>query len=85
MTLQRQLQAIKKEYPKLDVQTCTCFMNSNQDTIFDGTFLKYDLRPDKVNFNYIRPPSADPVELQIDHSRYAKLASMIDETRVMRR
>ena len=30
----RQLQAIKKEYPKLDVQTCTCFMNSNQDKIF---------------------------------------------------
>ena len=31
----RQLQAIKKEYPRLDVQTCTCFMNSNQDTIFE--------------------------------------------------
>ncbi len=33
----------------------------------------------KVNFNYIRPPSADPVELEIDHSRYAKLATMIDD------
>ena len=45
----RQLQAIKKEYPKLDVQTCTCFMNSNQDTIFEWyDFLKYDLKPDKV-------------------------------------
>src|SRR5258705_13339975 len=76
----RQLQAIKKEYPKLDVQTCTCFMNSNQDTIFEWyDFLKYDLRPDKVNFNYIRPPSADPVELNIDHSRYTKLAAMIDD------
>jgi MoaA/NifB/PqqE/SkfB family radical SAM enzyme len=76
----RQLQNIKKEYPRLDVQTCTCFMNSNQDTIFEWyDFLKYDLKPDKVNFNYIRPPSADPIELEIDHSRYAKLAQMIDE------
>jgi MoaA/NifB/PqqE/SkfB family radical SAM enzyme len=76
----RQLQAIKKEYPRLDIQTCTCFMHSNQDTIFEWyDFLKYDLRPDKVNFNYIRPPSADPVELDIDHSRYARLAQMIDD------
>jgi MoaA/NifB/PqqE/SkfB family radical SAM enzyme len=76
----RQLQAIKKEYPRLDVQTCTCFMNSNQDTIFEWyDFLKYDLKPDKVNFNYIRPPSADPKELEIDHTRYARLAEMIDD------
>jgi MoaA/NifB/PqqE/SkfB family radical SAM enzyme len=76
----RQLQAVKREYPRLDIQTCTCFMNTNQDTIFDWyEFLKYDLRPDKVNFNYIRPPSADPKELDIDHSRYAKLARMIDD------
>ncbi|HVF26609.1 MAG TPA: radical SAM protein [Pyrinomonadaceae bacterium] len=76
----RQLQAIKRERPRLDIQTCTCFMNSNQDTIFDWyDFLKYDLKPDKVNFNYIRPPSADPKELDIDHSRYAKLAEMIDD------
>src|ERR671933_481901 len=75
----RQLQAIKKEYPRLDIQTCTCFMNSNQDTIFEWyDFLKYDLKPDKVNFNYIRPPSADPVELDIDHARYPRLAQMID-------
>src|SRR5437660_3898993 len=76
----RQLQAIKRERPRLDIQTCTCFMHSNQDTIFDWyDFLKYELRPDKVNFNYIRPPSADPVELDIDHARYARLARMIDE------
>jgi MoaA/NifB/PqqE/SkfB family radical SAM enzyme len=76
----RQLQAIKKEYPRLDIQTCTCFMNSNQDTIFEWyDFLKYDLKPDKVNFNYIRPPSADPVELNIDHERYGQLAQMIDD------
>ena len=76
----RQLQTIKKEYQRLDVQTCTCFMNTNQDTIFDWyDFLKYDLKPDKVNFNYIRPPSADPKELEIDHSLYAKLAHMIDD------
>jgi hypothetical protein len=37
------------------------------------------LKPDKVNFNYIRPPSADPKEFDIDHSRYAKLAQMIDD------
>jgi MoaA/NifB/PqqE/SkfB family radical SAM enzyme len=76
----RQLQAIKKEHPRLDIQTCTCFMHSNQETIFEWyDFLKYDLRPDKVNFNYIRPPSADPIELDIDHSRYARLAQMIDD------
>jgi MoaA/NifB/PqqE/SkfB family radical SAM enzyme len=76
----RELQRIKKEFGRLDIQTCTCFMNSNQDTIFEWyDFLKYDLKPDKVNFNYIRPPSADPVELNIDHDRYAKLASMIDD------
>jgi MoaA/NifB/PqqE/SkfB family radical SAM enzyme len=76
----RQLQQIKREYGRLDIQTCTCFMNSNQDTIFEWyDFLKYDLKPDKVNFNYIRPPSADPKELDIDHARYARLAQMIDD------
>src|SRR3954471_17591627 len=76
----RQLQAIKKENPRLDVQTCTCFMNSNQDRIFEWyDFLKHDLKPDKVNFNYIRPPSADPIELDIDLARYSKLAQMIDD------
>ena len=76
----RSLQAIKKEFPRLDIQTCTCFMHSNQDTIFEWyDFLKYELRPDKVNFNYIRPPSADPVELDIDHARYSRLAQMIDD------
>src|SRR6267143_1365148 len=63
----RELKAIKKQYPRLDLQTCTCFMHSNQDTIFEWyDFLKHDLKPDKVNFNYIRPPSADPIELDID-------------------
>jgi MoaA/NifB/PqqE/SkfB family radical SAM enzyme len=76
----RQLQAIKKEYPRLDIQTCTCFMHSNQETIFEWyDFLKYELMPDKVNFNYIRPPSADAIELEIDHARYAQLAQMIDD------
>src|SRR5499426_714598 len=76
----RQLQAIKKEYSRLDVQTCTCFMNSNQDRIFDWyDFLKHDLKPDKVNFNYIRPPSARPNELIIDKARYDKLSHRISE------
>jgi MoaA/NifB/PqqE/SkfB family radical SAM enzyme len=76
----RQLQAMKREYPRLDVQTCTCFMNSNQDTIFEWyDFVKYQLKPDKVNFNYIRPPAADSKELEIDGARYAKLAARIDE------
>lgn len=75
-----ELQKIKRQYRRLDVQTCTCFMNSNQDTIFEWyDFLKYELKPDKVNFNYIRPPSADRKELEIDHARYAKLAHLIDE------
>jgi MoaA/NifB/PqqE/SkfB family radical SAM enzyme len=80
----RTLQQMKREqYPQLDIQTCTCVMHSNQDTIFDWyDFLKFDLKPDKVNINYIRPPSADPVELDFDPARYAKLSQMIlDDTR----
>lgn len=74
----RTLQEIKKEYPNLDIQTCTCVMNSNQDTIFDWyDFLKHDLKPDKININYIRPPSKDPNELNFDHKMYAKLSNMI--------
>jgi MoaA/NifB/PqqE/SkfB family radical SAM enzyme len=76
----RELKAMKQQYPRLDLQTCTCFMHSNQDTIFEWyEFLKHDLKPDKVNFNYIRPPSADPIELDIDQTRYARLAQMIDD------
>lgn len=77
----RTLQQMKREqYPQLDVQTCTCVMRSNEDTIFDWyDFLKFDLRPDKVNINYIRPPSADPTELEFDHIRYAELSHMILE------
>ncbi len=79
----RTLQEMKKEFPKLDVQTCTCVMKSNEDTIFDWyDFLKYDLKPDKVNINYIRPPSADPNELNFDHKRYGQLSQMIlDDTK----
>ncbi len=76
----RRLQSMKREYPRLDVQTCTCFMNSNQDAIFEWyDFLKYELKPDKVNINYIRPPAADLKELVIDQARYAKLAATIEE------
>jgi MoaA/NifB/PqqE/SkfB family radical SAM enzyme len=76
----RTLKEMKKEFPNLDIQTCTCVMNSNQDTIFDWyDFLKYDLKPDKININYIRPPSKDPNELNFDHKLYAKLSNMILE------
>ena len=76
----RRLQEMKKSYARLDVQTCTCFMNSNQDTIFEWyDFVKYKLKPDKVNFNYIRPPAADSKELEIDLGRYAALAARIAE------
>ena len=79
----RTLKEMKKEFPNLDVQTCTCVMRSNEDTIFEWyDFLKYDLKPDKVNINYIRPPSADPNELNFDHKRYAQLSQMIlDDTK----
>jgi MoaA/NifB/PqqE/SkfB family radical SAM enzyme len=80
----RTLQQMKHEqYPQLDVQTCTCVMHSNEETIFDWyDFLKHDLKPDKVNINYIRPPSADPTELNFDHTRYARLSQMIlDDTK----
>jgi len=79
----RMLKEMKKEFSNLDVQTCTCVMRSNEDTIFDWyDFLKYDLKPDKVNINYIRPPSADPNELNFDHNRYAQLSQMIlDDTK----
>jgi len=77
----RTLQEMKKEqYPQLDIQTCTCVMHSNEDTIFEWyDYLKYDLKPDKVNINYIRPPSADPTELEFDHKRYQELSHMILE------
>jgi MoaA/NifB/PqqE/SkfB family radical SAM enzyme len=80
----RTLQQMKSEqYPQLDIQTCTCVMHSNEDTIFDWyDFLKHDLKPDKVNINYIRPPSADPNELNFDHKRYQELSQMIlDDTK----
>jgi MoaA/NifB/PqqE/SkfB family radical SAM enzyme len=80
----RTLQQMKKEqFPRLNIQTCTCVMRSNEDTIFDWyDFLKYDLKPDKVNINYIRPPSADPNELNFDHKRYTALSKMIlDDTK----
>jgi MoaA/NifB/PqqE/SkfB family radical SAM enzyme len=77
----RTLQQMKREqFPKLDIQTCTCVMRSNEDSIFEWyDFLKYDLKPDKVNINYIRPPSADPNELNFDHNRYAQLSHQILE------
>ena len=76
----RELQRIKSEIPRLDVQTCTCFMNSNQDRIFDWyDFLKNDLKPDKVNVNYIRPPSAVQKELDIDILRYHQLTELIGQ------
>ena len=51
-------------------------MNSNQDRIFEWyDFLKHDLKPDKVNINYIRPPSARPKELIIDKARYDALVA----------
>ena len=76
----RKLQELKKTYPQLDIQTCTCLMNSNQDRIFEWyDFLKFELRPDKVNVNYIRPPSAVASELEIDLERYHQLGRMIDE------
>lgn len=80
----RTLQQMKREqFPNLDIQTCTCVMNSNENTIFEWyDFLKYDLKPDKININYIRPPSKDPIELNFDHKRYSKLAQMIlDDTK----
>jgi MoaA/NifB/PqqE/SkfB family radical SAM enzyme len=76
----RRLQEIQLSCPRLDVQTCTCFMHSNQDRIFEWyDFLKYELKPDKINVNYIRPPSARPEELNIDLNRYRRLAGMIDD------
>jgi MoaA/NifB/PqqE/SkfB family radical SAM enzyme len=80
MDTARRLQAMKKEFPRLDLQTCTCFMNSNQDVMsawYD--FLKNELKPDKINFNYIRPPAPDSRELQIDRARYAILTQRIEE------
>lgn len=74
------LQEIQRDCPRLDVQTCTCFMHSNQERIFEWyDYLRYELKPDKINFNYIRPPSARPEELNIDLSRYQKLSQMIDD------
>jgi MoaA/NifB/PqqE/SkfB family radical SAM enzyme len=76
----RRLQQMKHDYPRLDVQTCTCFMHSNQGVMFEWyDFLKNELKPDKINFNYIRPPAPDPQELEIDRARYAELARLIEQ------
>ncbi len=76
----RKLQELKHQYPRLDVQTCTCLMNSNQDRIFEWyDYLRSELKPDKINVNYIRPPSAKPEELNIDLNRYRRLVQLIDE------
>ncbi|HKX28363.1 MAG TPA: radical SAM protein [Blastocatellia bacterium] len=76
----RMLQELKRDTRRVDVQTCTCFMNSNQDRIFDWyDFLRYELKPDKININYIRPPSANAQELEIDLNRYRRLSAMIDD------
>jgi MoaA/NifB/PqqE/SkfB family radical SAM enzyme len=75
----RRLQQLKTSYPRLDVQSCTCFMRSNQDAMpswYD--FLKHELKPDKININYIRPPAPDPSELQIDRAAYERLARQIE-------
>ncbi|MCI0661433.1 MAG: radical SAM protein [Acidobacteria bacterium] len=75
----RMLQQLQMDFPLLDVQTCTCFMNSNQERIFEWyDFLRNELKPDKINVNYIRPPSANPKELNIDINRYRELTAMID-------
>jgi MoaA/NifB/PqqE/SkfB family radical SAM enzyme len=53
-------------------------MNSNQARIFEWyDFLKNELKPDKMNVNYIRPPSARPEELNIDKARYDALTHQI--------
>ncbi len=76
----RQLKEMQKQHPQLDVQTCTCFMHSNQERIFEWyDFLRYDLKPDKINVNYIRPPANDPSELEIDLNRYRQLSALIDD------
>jgi MoaA/NifB/PqqE/SkfB family radical SAM enzyme len=76
----RRLQEIKRFNPRLDLQTCTCFMHSNQERIFEWyDFLRDELKPDKINFNYIRPPSARPEELEIDLDRYRQLSALIDD------
>ena len=35
----RQLQEMKKQFPRLNVQTCTCLMNSNQDSFLTGMII----------------------------------------------
>ncbi len=75
----RALQAVQRGTPRLNVQTCTCLMKSNQDRIVDWyDFLRSDLKPDKININYIRPPAADPAELDIDLARYELIAAAIE-------
>src|SRR5262249_50414102 len=76
----RKLQSIKKDCPRLDIQTCTCFMNSNQARIFDWYgFLKTELQPDKININYIGPPRARRKKLNTNKTRHAALPRLISE------
>src|SRR5262249_45078694 len=76
----RRLQQIKRDYPRLDVQSCTCFMHSNQHAMSEWyEFLKRDLRPDKINFNFIRPPAPHPQELEVDRTAYARLMAQLEK------
>ncbi len=76
----RKLQDIQSGCPRLKVETCTCLMRSNQDTIFEWyEFLKHDLKPDRTKFNYIRPPSPVPEELDVDLDAYRALTDRIAE------
>ncbi len=73
------LQRLQRDQPRLAVQTCTCMMRSNQDRIFDWyAFLRSKLKPDKISINYIRPPAADPRELEVDVDRYHEIAAAIE-------
>ena len=63
---------IQKRFPRLDVQTCTCFMNSESRIASSEwyDFLRYELKPDKSTSNYPFVRRQRPQELNIDLSRY---------------
>lgn len=74
------LKDLSQKEPRLSVQTCTVLMAFNEDHIFDlYTFLRDELRPDRIAVNLIRQDTRDPQAKAVDPEIYGRLTRLIRE------